>query len=109
MGKHLTHQAQCQEQSHHVLTDLGVPTASTPAHGLSSYLALQVAACPGWVVCVDSWQKRMCSVSFAPDFSSCQGWRRLVVESFAEPWKRLGVRGIEAEMQGIIIAALGVK
>lgn len=53
----------------------------------------QVATRPGWVMCVDSRQGRMWSVSCAPCFSPCQGWRRLEWAVSAQPWKTPRVRG----------------
>lgn len=79
--------------------DRQMPMVSTQAHGRHCpYPAVQVATCPGWVVCVDSRRGRMWPVSFAPSPPPCQGWRHLGTETICPAVE--GARGVESRHGG---------
>lgn len=56
---------------------LGGARGARASPRLCSYPAPQVATCPGWVVCVDSWQRRMWPLHPLPTSLLAKGWRQL--------------------------------
>lgn len=84
-------------------------TVSTQAQGRHCpYPAVQVATCPGWVVCVDSQRGRMWPVSFAPSLPPCQGWRHLGAETTCPAVEGARGWGVEVEEEEVVIP-LGIE
>ena len=66
---------------------------------LCPYPTMQVATCPGWLVCVDSWQGRMWSISYAPYSLPAKAGGNLQWRVYAETWKMPGVQGERVEVE----------